>query len=342
MRRSRPIAMLLPLVLLLGLSCQSAWCAEGKVTGGKVSSHPAWFKESFLDIAADVEEAAEADRHVILFMEMNGCPYCYKMLKESFEPADRAAFVQEHFDVIALNVRGDREVALDADTSLTEKALAERFDVRFTPTVVFLSSEGQPVARVSGYRNPDELRQVLDYVAERAYGEQTLAAYLEGRKSPGAYSMREHPAIGTASDLAALTDKPLAVLFEDAACLDCDALHDGHLKDPEVLAALGDFRVVRLDALSDEPITAPDGSATTPRKLAADLGITYRPSLVLYDGGREIARIASMLYRYHFIGLLEYVGQGHYKTYPASPFDYINAKTAELTAKGQDVSIADE
>jgi hypothetical protein len=63
---------------------------------------------------------------------------------------------------------------------------------------------------------------------------------------------------------------------------------------------------------------------------------------VLFDGGREIARIESMLYRYYFIGLLEYVGQGHYARYPDRPFDYINAKTAELTTAGQDVSIADE
>jgi thioredoxin-related protein len=49
-----------------------------------------------------------------------------------------------------------------------------------------------------------------------------------------------------------------------------------------------------------------------------------------------------MLYRYHFVGLLEYVGKGHYKQFPDSPFDYINTKTAELIARGQDVSIADE
>lgn len=52
--------------------------------------------------------------------------------------------------------------------------------------------------------------------------------------------------------------------------------------------------------------------------------------------------IGSMLYRYHFIGLLEYVGLGQYRDFPDGPFDYINDKTARLTAAGADVSISDE
>jgi thioredoxin-related protein len=144
----------------------------GKVTGAKTITHPDWYKESFLEIAEDVSEAAESDKHVILFLEMNGCPYCY--------------------------------------------------------------------------------------------------------------------------------------------------------------------------AMSEEAIVDPAGNATTPKAWAAELGLTYRPAIVLFDQGREIARIESMLYRYHFTGILEYVADGHYEEYPESPFRYIDAKTAELTAAGKDVSISEE
>lgn len=316
--------------------------ATGKVTGTKVSQHPDWFKESFLDIAEDVNEAAGADKHVILFFEMNGCPYCYKMLRENLEGAPYRDFIQANFDVIALNVRGDREVAFDADTSVTEKALAEQIGVRYTPTIVFLNQDNRPVARIDGYRNVEDFKQVLDYVAEKAYTSQTLGAFLDARKGTGGYHFRAHPQIQKITDLSQVGDKPLALLFEDRACVACDALYDGHLSDPEVNAALQRFTLVRLDDLSEEPITAPDGTPTTARQLAADLGVTYRPTLVLFDQGKEIARIESMLYRYHFLGLLEYVGERQYQRYPSSPFDYINAKTAKLTAAGQDVSISDE
>ena len=49
------------LILMLALPGYShaapSEAANGTVTGGKVSEHPDWFKDSFLDIADDVEEA---------------------------------------------------------------------------------------------------------------------------------------------------------------------------------------------------------------------------------------------------------------------------------------------
>ena len=102
-------------------------------------------------------------------------------------------------------------------------------------------------------------------------------------------------------NLSTVTDRPLAVLFEDSACIACDALHDGHLKDPEVDQALSKMAFVRLDALSDTPLIDLQGQKTTARDFAVNLGVTYRPSIVLFDKGKEIARIESMLYRYHWL-----------------------------------------
>lgn len=314
---------------------------SGQVTGGVLSVHPAWFKESFLDIAEDVGEAAEQGKHVILFLEMTGCPYCAKMVEESFKHAPYSEFLREGFDVIPLNIRGDREVALDEVTTATEKAIADLLGVRYTPTVVFLGEDNQPVARVNGYRNPQDFKQVLDYVAGRAYQHQSLADYLNGVRVPGAYQFRPHPQLSELTDLSLTGDRPLAVLVEDSACVACDAVHDGHLVRPEVREALSAFTFVRLDALSEAPMIDPTGRATTPKAWLRDLGLTYRPSLLLFDRGEEIARIESMLYSYHFTGVLEYVGGRHYQRYPESPFRYIDAKTAELLATGKDVSIAD-
>lgn len=339
------------LPILLALAFLVSICAPvlageakpaGQVTGGKMSTHPDWFKESFLDIGEDVGEAAGANRHVILFMEMNGCPYCYKMIEENFRNAPYRDYIQEHFDVIALNVKGDREVALDAETTVSEKEVADLLGVRFTPTLVFLNQDNKPVARVSGYRNVEDFKPVLEYVAEKAYETMTLAEYLDAKKPTGVYSFRAHPQIQDLTDLSTVPERPLALLFEDSGCAACEALHDGHLADPGVNAILERFTLVRLDALSEAPIVGPTGNQTTPKALAATLGIEYRPSLVLFDKGREIARIESMLYRFHFAGILEYVGERKYLDYPDSPFDYINAKTAELTAAGKDVSISEE
>lgn len=314
---------------------------SGTVEGTKISVHPEWFKESFLDIAADVEEAGAGGKHVILFMEMNGCPYCYKMNEENFKHAPYRDFIQENFDVIALNIRGDREVALNADTSLPEKQLAGQLGVRYTPTVVFLNLEGERVAQVNGYRNVEDFKQVLDFVQQKAYENSTLSEYLDQRKDTERYAFRAHPQFMETSDLHSLVNQPLALLFEDSGCVACDAFHDGHLAQPEVREALKRFAFVRLDALSEAPIIDVQGKATTPKAYAAELGIDYRPGLVLFDKGKEIARIESMLYPYHFLGILEYVGERHYEKYPNSPFDYINTKTAAILQSGKNVNIAE-
>ena len=39
---------------------------------------------------------SERVKHVILFMEMNGCPYCYKMDEENFKHAPYRDFIQEN------------------------------------------------------------------------------------------------------------------------------------------------------------------------------------------------------------------------------------------------------
>jgi thioredoxin-related protein len=338
---------LLPLCALLAALCAVPAVAQdqttpGEVTGAKMLSHPSWFKESFLDLPEDVSEAAESGKHVILVMEMNGCPYCYKMIQENFATAPYRDFIQEHFDVIALNTKGDREVAVTEEMAMSEKELAELYQVRFTPTVVFLDASNRPVARVSGYRNLDDFKVVLDYVQEQAYLQQTLNDYAATKRPSEVYSLREHPQFQAIEDFASVADRPLAILFENVACVACDALHDGHLADPEIREILKGLTLVRLDTRSETPIIDPMGNATTPKALAESLGIQYTPSIVLFDRGREIARIESMLYRYHFGGVLEYVAGRHYERYPDSPFDYIDVKTAELTAAGKDVSIADE
>lgn len=336
-----PLAALCLAVMTAPLAAEET-PASGQVTGAKMLSHPSWFKESFLDLVEDVDEAASAGKHLILVMEMNGCPYCYKMVQENFASAPYRDFIQEHFDVIALNTKGDREVAVTEEMSMSEKELADLYQVRFTPTLIFLDATNRPVARVSGYRNLDDFKVVLDYVQARAYEQQTLNDYAASRRATAVYAFRDHPQIQTLDDLSKPLERPLAVLFEDAGCVACAALHDGHLADPEIRSILEGLTLVRLDADSEAPIVDPMGNQTTPKALVETLGIQYRPSIVFFGRGREITRIESMLYRYHFGGVLEYVAGRHFERYPNSPFDYIDAKTAELTAAGRDVSIADE
>jgi len=89
--------------LFLGSIGALAAAERGKITGGVAHEAPGWFKESFLDIADDVDEATEAGKHVLLFFQLNDCPYCDRMLEEAFESEPLTSYIQQHFDAIAIN-----------------------------------------------------------------------------------------------------------------------------------------------------------------------------------------------------------------------------------------------
>lgn len=58
----------------------------GKIVGGANHDVPSWFKLSFLDITDDAQEAQKNNKHLMIFMDLDGCPYCAQMLSESFFP----------------------------------------------------------------------------------------------------------------------------------------------------------------------------------------------------------------------------------------------------------------
>lgn len=342
MKQIRSSLLLLALCLLLPVQVWGATEAAtpGKITGGRMSEHPDWFKDSFLDIAEDVDEASADGKHVILFMHLNGCPYCYKMTEENFKNAPYTNFIKQHFDVISINIKGDRDIAFDADTSVTEKELARLLKVRYTPTVLFLNGDNKTVLRLNGYRSVTAFGYALRFVQEQAYLRTTLSRYIEQQQPTQRYAFRPHPQLRTITDLRSVADNPLALLFEDSSCDACDELHDGHLQNPQILQALENFTFIRLDANSTSPIVDPNGRETTAKDYAEQLGLSYRPGIVLFDQGKEISRIDGLLYSYHFEGVLRYVGEGHYKQYPNSFYDYLDVRTAKILESGKDVDLS--
>jgi len=335
------------IMLMAWLSLLLSWPAlgvapavKGKVTGGLVSEHPDWFKESFLDLAEDTSQAAESGRHVILFMHLNDCPYCHRMIEDNFKHSPYTDFIKENFDVIQLNIKGDREIAFNAETSVSEKDLATLLKVRYTPTVIFLNGDNKSVLRLNGYRSVRDFGYALEYVQQKAYLNATLSQFIDSRPPEKQYSFRSHPQLKQITDLQSVAAGPLAILFEDSHCDLCDELHDGHLNSPDVRSVLENFTFVRLDARSSDPIIDPEGNKTTPKDFAEKLGLSYRPGFVLYDKGKEISRIDGLLYRYHFEETLRYVGERLYEKYPKSFYQYLSVRTEQLLAEGKDVDLS--
>ncbi|MDH5391683.1 MAG: thioredoxin fold domain-containing protein [Gammaproteobacteria bacterium] len=292
---------------------------------------PAWFKHSFLEINEDSKEADAENKHLILFMHLEGCPYCSRMLDENFRTGETKDYIQKNFQLIAINILGDREVQWDEDTVYSEKALARQLKVHFTPTIVFMNSKGRRVLQLNGYRKPATLMHAFNYVIDKQYYKMKLAEYIKLQNKP-VYRLMSHQLFSEITDFS-VYKKPLAILFENKDCAGCEEFHQKVLQHKQVLEELSHFKLVRLDSYSDKTITDVDGNITTAADWASRLKLDYRPGTVLFDKGSEVTRADGRLYHFHFKEMLRYVSSGQYFEY-ASYNQYLTARQKELRAAG--------
>ncbi|MFI0398353.1 MAG: thioredoxin family protein [Thiolinea sp.] len=311
---------------------------EGKVVGGVEHEMPDWFKESFLEIQDDIQEAADANKHVMLFFHLNNCPYCAKMLDDNFLQDPLKSHIQEKFDVIAINVKGDRQVQYTKDQAFSEKELSDELEVSLTPTIIFINSEQKTVARLNGYRSPEQFKPVLEYVANQTYKTETLSDYLAKQTQQGAYTLQPNEVFKDLKDLSTLKT-PLAVIFESKTCTDCSFLHDTLFRDEAIKAELNALTVVRFDANDGTEITTINGNKTTPKDWLKELKLSYQPGMVFFDEGKEVTRLEGKLYNFHFQQLLNYVSSQGYKerSFP----EHLGMRQAEQLKQGKTVDIGE-
>lgn len=314
---------------------------KGNFTGGSEHGMPGWFKESFMEFQDDVEEAADENKHVMLFMTLQFCPYCTKMLNDNFvEGAKQQPYIKENFDVIGIDIKGSKEIVVSEDLTLTEKKYAEHLNVQYTPTIIFLDHDNKIVARVNGYRSATNFKHILDFVKNKEYKNMTMPEYVEKVKNKTLYTLQDNAMFKKINDLSTI-DGPLAVIFEDGSCTQCEYLHNTTLKNKDVIEEMSKFTVVRFDAESTKKIITPAGKTTTIKQWAKDLALDYRPGVLLFDDKVERSRIDALLYSFHFKEQFRFVSQKEYKNF-SSYLDYLGPRQTELLNRGIDIDISDK
>jgi thioredoxin-related protein len=173
---------------LLGVS--GARAGEPILTDDGLYKQP-WFLESFLDLSDDLEGAAKDGKRFVIMWELKGCPYCKETHFVNFARTDIADYIKANFEVLQLNIIGSRKV-MDFDGSeLSEKALALKYGVRFTPTLQFFPERAAPlkniaptkreVTRAPGYFRPNDFLAMFRYVREKAYESKSFRDFVKSQ-----------------------------------------------------------------------------------------------------------------------------------------------------------------
>ncbi|NOX09632.1 MAG: thioredoxin fold domain-containing protein [Gammaproteobacteria bacterium] len=315
---------------------------EGLVNPG-YHEQPEWFKLSFLDLKEDVAEADQAGKQVLLYFYQDGCPYCKKLLEVNFSLREIAEFTQQKFDVIAINLWGDKDVIDLQGNETTEKEFAKSARVMFTPTLIFLNKDGRPVMRMNGYYPPHKFRAVLDYVAGGYWQKQGFRDYFSALNPLPSTGELYHDDryLLPPYDLGKRTSKPLLVLFEQRDCSPCDELHGDILQRKESVSLFKQFDVMLLDMWSEEMIRLRNGREMSVVDWARQLDVKYAPSMLFFDRqGLEVFRTEAYLKSFHLQSSMDYVLSGAYKTEPSFQ-RYIQTRADALEAKGIHVNIMD-
>lgn len=147
---------------------------------------PDWLRETFKDMREDLGEAGAEGKRMLVIFEQRGCIYCTRMHEQVFPDPEIDALIRENYFVVQMNLFGDVEVTDFDGTTLSEKNMASRWGVLFTPTLIFLpeeAPEGGTAAQAAVVTMPgafDRLttRNLLTWVLERGYeGEEHFQKY---------------------------------------------------------------------------------------------------------------------------------------------------------------------
>jgi thioredoxin-related protein len=179
-----------------GLSLWSAGAAraEAILTEDGIYKE-SWFLESFLELADDLSAASEKKKRLAIMWELRGCPYCKETHLVNFAKPEIADFIKERFEVLQLNIIGSREVTDFDGTKLSEKALAQKYGVKYTPTFQFFpdsltglaqkAPREREVARAQGYLEPQHFLAMFRFVADREYEKgHVLHLSQNGKRTP--------------------------------------------------------------------------------------------------------------------------------------------------------------
>lgn len=180
---TRLISMLAALVLALPV-----FAADVAPIGDDGLHKAPWMRDTFLDLGEDLEEAtAEGLRFMIIF-EQRGCIYCKKMHEEVFVRDNVTQMIEDNFFVVQLNLHGSRDVVDFDGEELSERALARKWGLLFTPTILFMPEQVDgavpgpqaAVAMMPGAFGAGTVFDMLTWVVEKRYdldGEEDFQRY---------------------------------------------------------------------------------------------------------------------------------------------------------------------
>lgn len=162
------------IVLLLLL-----WAGAAQAVTGK-DPYTHFFHETWGQFQEELEKArAEGKKGILLFFELDECPFCHRMKSTVLNQPEVQAYFREHFLIFNVDIEGDVEMTDFNGKVTTQKHFSEKDNrVRATPVFVFYDLQGEPIVRYTGATSGvDEFLLLGEFVAQEIYKQMTFTKY---------------------------------------------------------------------------------------------------------------------------------------------------------------------
>ena len=147
--------------------------------------HLSFFDQTLGDFDDELVVAREKGKQgIMLFFEMDECPFCHRMKETVFNQPEVQAYFKENFLIFPVDIDGDVIITDFEGNSLKQKEFAFRdYRVRATPVLMFFDLDGKPVARYTGATaDAQEFMWLGQYVVDGVYKDMPFTRYKRERR----------------------------------------------------------------------------------------------------------------------------------------------------------------
>lgn len=132
-----------------------------------------------------LEEAQQASKKdgkpILIDAHTLWCGPCKLLTKITFADSTVAAYMNENFHAVKFNAEGNEEIKFNGVTYKnpgykpenkykrnSQHELARKLKVTAYPTILFINNKGEIIKTELGYRNPEQMLEVLAKIKEKA------------------------------------------------------------------------------------------------------------------------------------------------------------------------------
>ncbi len=144
-----------------------------------------FFNETWGDFQEELKNAAaEGKKGVLIFFEMDECPFCHYMKMNILNQPSVQEYYRKNFLLFPVDIEGDIEIKNFNGKSVKQKDFAfKEHRVRATPVIAFFDLKGNRIFRHTGKTSGvEEFMWMADYVVNEKYKTMPFTTYKRQRR----------------------------------------------------------------------------------------------------------------------------------------------------------------